>query len=455
MNSKKVVVVGGGTAGLMAAHTLRKRGILPILLEANDRAGGRLGGDRVGDFQLDEAADFFTPAHDVALDLCGELGLPLVSTPQKVGWYRNRRFLVTDHSSVGPLTLIRNIPAMMGLGLLSPRALLALIRIVRYISPRKRQASFASDTRAAEADVDELFVDYLARIRAPEELIFVIRCFMDISMGDFHKFSVIQVMAYLNEIFSKGHLLRVPERGVGSLAHALIDRIGDGLRVSTPVRQVVIRDGLAVSVVVDGEVIEADAVICATTCTTAVRIIPGLPEPLRKALSRFEYSVGCRVVIGLDRHPLPPGWTAVLYPEDDTPLLLDRSLYLSACVPPGTGTLDLLVGQDRARELLPLDDEEIKRQLLADARRAAAPGSTLPADDEGIFTRVYRWPEAVGTPSPGTIKAVAEARRGHAGAVPNLFLAGDYTGMPSVNSALASGRDAANAAAGYLGSLER
>ena len=87
---------------------------------------------------------------------------------------------------------------------------------------------------------------------------------------------------------------------------------------------------LATNVVVDGETIEADAVICATTATMALEIIPALPEPLRQVLSKIVYSVGVRVVMGLDHHPLPPGWTAVLYPEDETPLLLDRSSYLSA-----------------------------------------------------------------------------------------------------------------------------
>ena len=80
------------------------------------------------------------------------------------------------------------------------------------------------------------------------------------------------------------------------------------------------------------------------------------------------------------------------------------------------------------------------------------PVSALPTDDEGIFTRVYRWKEAVCMGPPGMFGAVAEMRREleRGGGIKNLFLAGDYMRVPSVNGALASGIDAANEAADLL-----
>ena len=59
----------------------------------------------------------------------------------------------------------------------------------------------------------------------------------------------------------------------------------------------------------------------------------------------------------MDHSPLPPGWDGALYPEDDTPLLLDRSINLTSYAPPAKSTLDLLVGRDRAKELIPVDHE--------------------------------------------------------------------------------------------------
>ncbi|MYA85456.1 MAG: FAD-dependent oxidoreductase, partial [Acidimicrobiaceae bacterium] len=47
MSTQRVVIVGGGFAGLSAAYTLKKRGITPLVLEALDRAGGRGKGEEV------------------------------------------------------------------------------------------------------------------------------------------------------------------------------------------------------------------------------------------------------------------------------------------------------------------------------------------------------------------------------------------------------------------------
>ena len=60
MSSERVVIVGGGFAGLSAAYTLMKRGVTPILLEAGDRAGGRGQGETVDGFSLDMGA-FVSP----------------------------------------------------------------------------------------------------------------------------------------------------------------------------------------------------------------------------------------------------------------------------------------------------------------------------------------------------------------------------------------------------------
>ena len=94
-------------------------------------------------------------------------------------------------------------------------------------------------------------------------------------------------------------------------------------------------------VVIDGETIEADAVICAVPAPTAMEIIPNLLVRVRETLRNVTYSSACRLVMGLDQPPLPPGWHGAIYPEDETPLMLDRSINLPGCVPPGKSTLVL------------------------------------------------------------------------------------------------------------------
>ena len=444
MKTGRVVVIGGGAAGLNAAYALQKRGIRVLLLEANERVGGRLGGDRVAGFAIDEGADFFTPSYDVAFRLCEELGLPLVRSRMNLGWYRNGRWLTTT-PGVSFRTFTKELPTFWRLGMLSPGAM----KFAKHINDQSAYLNFHSDCKIVEVDGEENARQYMERLGVPETLRVTLQGFLEMTMGTLEQMGAAYAMTYLCDILMKSDRLLVPENGVGALAHALADRLGDSIRVSTPVRKVVIENGAATSVIIDDGPIEADAVICATSATQVPAIIPDLPDGIRRVLSKVTYSRGCRAVIGLDHPPLPPGWHGALYPEDETPLLLDRSINLPACVPPGKSTLDLIVGRGRAEELFPLGDEEVARQLLSDARRNPPPGSALPGDGEGLFTRVYRWREAVCMGAPGMFKAVAQMRQRDRD-VKNLFLAGDYMRVPSVNGALASGADAAKEATELL-----
>lgn len=440
--SKNVVVIGGGAAGLCAAYTLKKHGIRAILLEANDWIGGRMGGDKVDGFSTDKGADFFPACYDVAFRLCEELDLPLIRTMMNIGWYRNGRWVVTKPiESFGDL--IKNLAPFWTLGFLSPRGLWPILKLVKNIKDNSEFLNYTSDHRIAELDGEETYGDYLDRLRIPEYLRVTLEGFLELTMGHVENFGATWIRTFLGEVLLKPEQLYVPEEGCSSLSNALADASEADIRLSTPVRQVVIQDGVATSVIVDDGVIEADAVICATPATKALEVIPSLPGEIRSALGKVTYSRGIRVVVGLKHRALPPGWHVALYPEDDTPALLDRTMNLPACAPPGMSTLDLWVGRDRAEELISLDDEEIKRRMLADVRKNPPPGSNLPADDDTLFTKVYRWREAVCMCQPGMLKAIVDMRGQLGRDVKNLFLAGDYMRSPIVNGALASGEDAA------------
>ena len=443
MSAKRVVIVGGSFAGLSAAYTLMKRGITPLLLEAKDRVGGRGSGEMVDGFSLDMGAFVFTSTYDTAFRICEELGLPLVPSQMKFGHYRNGRWVTTTPDQ-SLWNFLRHLRTAMAMGFLSPSGMRASYRVMREIRQQSDYMSFAGDSPLAEIDDDESFGDYLERLRVPQKLQVTLKGPLDMILGDPATAGQALMRAYIGETMLHSGRVYMPERGIGSLSQALANACSDAIRVSTPVRRIVAADGKATGVVVDGETIEADAVICAVPGTKVADIIPDLPEETHRALSTVSYSTGCRVVIGLDHSPLPPGWHGALFPEDDdTPLLLNRTAFLPDCAPPGKSILDLLIGRDRAKELIPLDDDEIKRQLLGAARQKTPPGSALPGDDEGLFYRVYRWEEALCMGTPGMLAALANIPAQLAGRIDNLFLAGDYMRVPSVNGALSSGQSAA------------
>ena len=452
MSTKRVVIVGGGFAGLSAAYTLMKRGVTPLLLEAKERVGGRGSGEMVDGFYLDMGSFVFTSTYDTAFRICEELGLPLVPSQMKFGHRRSGRWVTTTPDQ-SLWNFLRHLPAAFTMGFLSPSAMRASFKVMRQIHRQAEYMSFASDSPIAEIDDDESFGDYLDRLRVPQKLRVTLRGPLEMVLGDPLPAGQALMRAYIGETMLSSGRVYMPKRGIGSMSQALATACSDAIRVSTPVRKVVVADGTVTGVAVDGENIEADAVICAVPGTKVPDLIPDLPEETRSALSTVSYSTGCRVVIGLDHSPLPPGWHGALFPEDeDTPLLLNRTAFLPACAPPGKSILDLLIGRDRAKELIPLDDYEIKRQLLGAARQKAPPGSALPGDDEGLFYRVYRWEEALCMGTPGMLATVANIPGQLAGRIDNLFLAGDYMAVPSVNGALSSGQSAAIEVADLLAS---
>ena len=311
MSSTRVVVVGGGFAGLSAAYTLIKRGITPLLLEANGRVGGRGMGERVDGFSLGMGAFVFTSTYDTAFRICEELGLPLVPSQMKFGHRRNGRWVTTTPDQ-SLWNFLRQLPSAMAMGFLSPSGMQASFKVMRQMYREAEYLSFASDSRLAELDDDESYGGYLKRTGVPKKLQTTLGAPLEMVLGDPAPAGQALMRAYTGETMLSSGRVYMPERGIGSLSEALGTACSDAVRVSTPVRRVVVGDKKATSVVVDGETIEADAVICAVPGTKVSDLIPDLPEAARRALSTVSYSTGCRVVIGLDHSPLPSGWHGAL-----------------------------------------------------------------------------------------------------------------------------------------------
>ena len=351
----------------------------------------------------------------------------------KFGHLRGGRWVTTTPE--GSLrSFVRQLPAAAAMGFLSPSGFRAGTKVMREIRRQSDYMSFASDSPLAEIDDGESFGDYLQRMGVPEKLQVTLSGPLKMILGDPAPAGQALMRAYIGETMLSDGEVFMPERGIGSLNAALAAECADVTRVAAPVSRIVVADGKATGVVAGSETIEADVVICAVPGTKVTDLVPELPAAVRKALGTVSYSTGCRVVIGLDRSPLPAGWHGAIYAEDhDAPLLMDRSKFLPACAPPGHSILDLLIGRDRAKELFPLDDETIKRELLGAARRNAPPGSALPGDDEGpVLPRLSLGRSAVHGRARDARRAgrgARPARRQHRQPVPGRRLHGHPVGQ--------------------------
>jgi monoamine oxidase len=72
------IIIGGGIAGLVAAHHLTQAGLHVTLLEARDRLGGRIYTESTGEFPVELGAEFVHGRPDEILAIAAEGATPIV-----------------------------------------------------------------------------------------------------------------------------------------------------------------------------------------------------------------------------------------------------------------------------------------------------------------------------------------------------------------------------------------
>ncbi|MCY4613720.1 MAG: NAD(P)/FAD-dependent oxidoreductase [Nitrospira sp.] len=452
----KIIVVGGGTSGLAAAYTLRKyQDKLEVtVLEASDHAGGRIAGEEIDGFHVHTGAWVFHESFETVRRLASSLGVPLKRSPFKKGGhvYQDGKLwgIYVGGSLKQTLTTARTILSFRPF---SPKGMWQSLRFFMMLKARRQDFSFQDHSRMLDLDTKESFATFMEANSMTEYLEesgqVDVSCF---TAGYPEQVGAAFAMALI-WVWSLNPASRVcmPEQGVGAFTQALVQACMKDIRLSMPVERIVLEEGIAKGIITaDGDFIEADAVICATTATTARKIIPNLPPEISSVLSRVAYSSCCCVAIGLDANILPEGSHAAAFPRRSGSFLTIVS-NLAGMAPraaPKDKTLvHALVIDEHARKLFALSDDEIADRIIKEMRKYFP---TMP--ERPLFARVYRWPEAVCLAPGGMLKEIDEMRRQRLDSLKGLFLAGDYMRMPTANGAMLSGVDAAEDCAAYVSS---
>lgn len=435
----KVVVVGAGAAGLAATRALRAGGAEVTALERATGAGGRLAGARKDGFILDLGAQFFFRFFDTALRICRELGMAdqVVPFPFRAGIYRDGR-LHPLTVGLDPRVLWRGRRDLLRYLLLTPRGSLQTARVLALVARRRRDLHFVDYENALDLDGESL-AELVLRRGGAEALEFffqpVASCF---TLGEPEDIGTAYGLALARYML---HGLFALREGMGTLAEGLYRECRESVLLSTPARRIVIEGGAVKGVEAEGGFLDADAVICATTASQALALLPDLPDRTRSALGRVRYSACCHAMFALPRRLLPQGWYAVVLPRAArSPLcgFTDDSTKSPLYAPPGGGTVHCFTYGSHARELNASRDEEVSARLLRELRRFAP---SPPADP--LFCEVRRWEEAVCLAPPGMLREISRLKSELRKDIKGLYLAGEYTFMPSVEGALRSGLDAA------------
>ena len=442
----RVIVIGGGPAGLAAAYTLRQRGVEATILEAAGHAGGRMAGEVVDGFSISTGAQFFDGSYRTARRLAAELDVPTHALRLAGG-------AMSQYVTGGHLRRV-TFANLLLMRLYSPRAVWQTLKVMLRLGRRRSDLSAPDYAGLLDLDVPgESFAGYALRHGGPEMVAQVCDplAVSVVLAGPDRVGALFGVRSLWNALGNPFQTFRNPERGVGAFAAALAEACAGFTLLSRPVEEVVVRDGAVQGVAAGDGLHPADAVICATTAPQALRIIPGQAGGVSDALAQVAYSSSCHVVLGVEGHPLPEGVYLMLLPTEAGFRLAsvgDATIAAPGSAPEGHGLIHAYYPERRSAELFPLDDAEITERCIEEIRKVV-PG--MPR--QPLFSRVYRWDEAVCLSPGGTLSALHRLRSDGVPGADGLFLAGEYTDIPGVEGALRSGVVAAERVLRRFGEL--
>ncbi len=424
---QKVVVVGGGLAGLCCARTLQRAGVEAHLYEASDGIGGRVRTDIVSNCRLDRGFQVLLtayPAVQQELDL-EALKLQYFDAGAVVFW-RGERYSLGDplrqpsqllESALTPLITLRD-----------KMNVLRLRRDIRKVS--LKEISEYPDMSMEDYLREYGFTDkFLNRFIRP----FFAGIFLDYSMQ-----TSVRMFGFIWKMLIEGRTA-VPEKGMGAIPRQIAkDLTPDTVHLNSPVVELLREEGRATGIRLEGgETVEADAVVVATDGETAARLT-GLRLPT-------EYrSVTC--LYFLVPKPLKASKSILLFAEPNThaegqPLVNNAAMMSNVAPSYAAKGKYLLSVSVLGNSLLP--DEELARR----AKGEIAPHFQDSNPDEWQLLKVYRIPWAQFRQPMGIFDRLPATETDTEG----LFLGGEITVSSSLNGALVSGQRTAAAVLTHLG----
>jgi protoporphyrinogen/coproporphyrinogen III oxidase len=445
-----VVVIGGGIAGLTAAHDLARDSRSVLLLEADERVGGKLRTEPFAGVDLETAADSFLARRPEALDLCRELGLDddLVSPAETSSYVFARGEL-------------RRLPAGTVLGV--PTDFRALRESGVLSSWGARRAALEPWLPGSPLDADTTVGELIGRRFGSETAARLVDPLVGgINAGHTDRLSIDVVAPQLAAAARKdrslvralrsmpasaspaGPVFYAPQEGLTALVMALvasIERNGGDVRE----RSVVERLDRSVAgyrvTLRNGHVVDAGGVVLALPAWHAAPLLGDLAPTASKVLGDIDYA--------------SVAMTTLAFAEDDVPGPLDASGFLvprpegrtiSGCTwadrkwahlrRPGQVTLRVSAGRVDNRDA-DLPDDELLQRIRADL--AVTMGITADPTD----VRIHRWPRSFPQYAPGHLDRVATATAELTATLPRLALAGAALAGVGIPACIGSGRQAA------------
>lgn len=239
--------------------------------------------------------------------------------------------------------------------------------------------------------------------------------------------------------------------GTQDLIDALVAHLGPGLRLETTVTAVS-RQAAGWRVQTDrGQALDADALVFATPAGVSADLLASLDPPLARTLRTIPSAPLAVVCLGYDEAAVTRSRGALdgfgfLVPRGEGLRILgalwDSSVYPGRA-PSGRVLIRAMIGGAHDRSVLALSDDELLATVRTDLRRA------MHLATEPSFVRIFRHPLGIPQYTVGHLDRLADIDSRLAG-WPGLFLAGNAYRGPSINACVADADRLAGATLAYL-----
>jgi protoporphyrinogen oxidase len=273
---KRAVVIGGGPAGLKAAHTLQKSGAQVTLLEADQVLGGLASSFDVQGVRIERYYHFICKGDDELVDTLRELGLEsrLHWVPSRMAYFVDGRlypFLTpTELLSFAPLSFVDRV-----------RAGLAV-----KLAQRMREDDLASQSA----------VEWLKRMFGEKAYHVIWEPLMRFKFSEHApEISAAWIWARMVRLSRSRSSMWKEELGyIEGGSQLVLEGLGRDLtargghvRLKTPVEQIVMEGGRVTGVRVAGETLPADVVISTVTTSRFRQMAAGLEGEYMERLKRI------------------------------------------------------------------------------------------------------------------------------------------------------------------------
>ena len=444
----RVVIIGGGIAGLAAAWELQKRGIDYVLLEGSNRLGGKILTERRDGFIMEGAADSFITQKPFGWQLCKEIGLGDHLLPTND---QRRQTYVLRGGELHPMPR--------GMRLIIPTDPEAIQETLLLSEEGKEQMLAEPAVPPRQETGDESLASFVRRRYGEEALrVFGEPLMAGIYTGNPENLSMAasfpQYLKMEQEYGSLAEAVRqmvlpLPrpdaprsmfvslKKGMYELVEQLQIVLAGDIRLGQTVKAV---DEDGTVRLASGEIIKASGVILTVPAQTAARLVEGWQPQLGAELSDIRTMSSATVWLGYPKEKLKrplDGFGFVVASDEPTHLRASTwsSTKLDGRAPDGYALLRVFLGGYRGPNDLKLTDRQLVELARAELRRV------MKLRAKPVISQVFRWQGASSQYEVGHLERVAGFKKL---CPPWLKLAGSsYEGV-GIPDCIRQGREAAS-----------